>query len=57
MQLLEVKKEINKIKRTQFGASIPELKKFAKHIAKITIKNLLTIMIIQYLTLNFCIPL
>lgn len=34
MKLLEVKKEINKIRRTKFGISIPELKKFAKYIAK-----------------------
>lgn len=34
MKLSEVKKELNKIKRTKFGISVPELRKFAKKIAK-----------------------
>ena len=34
MNLLEIKKELSKIKRTQFGISIPELRKFAKSLAK-----------------------
>ena len=34
MNLSEVKKELAKIKRTKFGISIPELRKFAKYIAK-----------------------
>ena len=34
MKLLEVKKELDCIKRTKFGISVPELRKFAKYIAK-----------------------
>lgn len=34
MNLAEIKKELAKIKRTTFGISIPELRKFAKKIAK-----------------------
>ena len=34
MNLTEIKKELTKIKRTTFGISIPELRKFAKNIAK-----------------------
>ena len=34
MNLLEIKKELAKIKRTTFGISIPELRKFAKKVAK-----------------------
>ena len=33
MNLLDVKKELDNIKRTKFGISIPELRKFAKYIA------------------------
>lgn len=34
MNIKSIKKELNKIKRTTFGISIPELRKFAKQIAK-----------------------
>ena len=34
MNLAEIKKELAKIKRTTFGISIPELRKFSKKIAK-----------------------
>ena len=34
MELAKIKKELNEIKRTKFGISIPELRKFAKTIAK-----------------------
>lgn len=34
MNLSEVKKELKNIKRTKFGISIPELRKFAKKVAK-----------------------
>lgn len=34
MKLCEIKKKLNNIKRTKFGISIPELRKFAKKIAK-----------------------
>ena len=34
MKLDEVKKELKKIKRTTFGISIPELRKFAKKLAR-----------------------
>ena len=34
MNLTEIKKELTNIKRTTFGISIPELRKFAKKIAK-----------------------
>ena len=34
MELTKIKKELNEIKRTKFGISIPELRKFAKTIAK-----------------------
>ena len=34
MDLQEIKKELDKIERTSFGISIPELRKFAKKIAK-----------------------
>ncbi len=34
MKLLEVKKELEVIKRTKFGISVPELRKFAKKVAK-----------------------
>ena len=34
MNLLDIKKELCKIKRTQFGISIPELRKFARSLAK-----------------------
>lgn len=34
MQLSKIKKELKNIKRTTFGISIPELRKFAKKIAK-----------------------
>ena len=34
MNLLEIKKELSKIKRTSFGISIPELRKFAKQVAR-----------------------
>ncbi|MBR1617255.1 DNA alkylation repair protein [bacterium] len=35
----EIKKELNQIKRTKFGISIPELRKFAKKIAKNNYKD------------------
>ena len=34
MKLTDIKKELSKIKRTTFGISIPELRKFAKKISK-----------------------
>ena len=34
MKLNDIKEELNKIKRTKFGISIPQLRKFAKKIAK-----------------------
>lgn len=34
MKLEEIKQELNNIKRTQFGISIPELRKFARKIAR-----------------------
>ena len=34
MKLNQIKKELNNIKRTTFGISIPELRKFAKKLAK-----------------------
>ena len=34
MKLEEIKQELNNIKRTQFGISIPELRKFARKIAQ-----------------------
>lgn len=34
MKLKEIKEELKKIKRTSFGISIPELRKFAKKLAK-----------------------
>ncbi|MBR2068374.1 MAG: DNA alkylation repair protein [Candidatus Gastranaerophilales bacterium] len=34
MKLMQVKKELDNIKRTKFGISIPELRKFAKKLAK-----------------------
>lgn len=34
MKLPDIKKELDKIKRTKFGISIPELRKFAKKVAK-----------------------
>ena len=34
MKLIEVKKKLKTIKRTTFGISIPEVRKFAKYIAK-----------------------
>ena len=34
MKLSDIKKELDKIKRTKFGISIPELRKFAKKVAK-----------------------
>ena len=34
MKLAEVKKELDGIKRTTFGISIPELRKLAKKVAK-----------------------
>ena len=34
MDIQEIKKELDKIERTSFGISIPELRKFAKKIAK-----------------------
>lgn len=39
MKLSEVKKELKKIKRTTFGVSIPELRKFSKKIAKNNFKE------------------
>ena len=34
MNLAKIKKELANIKRTTFGISVPELRKFAKKIAK-----------------------
>ena len=34
MNLTEVKNQLNKIKRTKFGIAVPELRKFAKSIAR-----------------------
>lgn len=34
MNLVEVKKQLSKIRRTKFGIAVPELRKFAKYIAK-----------------------
>lgn len=39
MKLSEIKKEINGIKRTKFGISVPELRKFAKKVAKDNYKD------------------
>ena len=39
MKLKEIKTELNKIKRTKFGISIPELRKFARKIAKENYKD------------------
>ena len=39
MKLEQIKKELNNIKRTKFGISIPELRKFAKRIAKENYKD------------------
>ena len=41
MKLNVIKKELSKIKRTTFGISIPELKKFAKEVAKDNYKEFL----------------
>ena len=41
MYIDEIKQELNKIKRTKFGISIPELRKFAKKIAKDNYKKFL----------------
>ncbi len=41
MQIDRIKSEIQNIKTTSFGISIPELKKFAKHIAKENYKEFL----------------
>ena len=41
MQLAEIKREIKNLKRTTFGISIPELKKFARQIARQDYKELL----------------
>ncbi len=39
MNLVKIKKELSKIKRTSFGISIPELRKFAKKVAKENYKD------------------
>ena len=39
MNLTEIKDELDKIRRTKFGISIPELRKFAKSIAKDNYKD------------------
>ncbi len=39
MKLKEIKVQLNKIKRTKFGISIPELRKFAKKVAKYNYKE------------------
>ena len=41
MNLTRVKKELDNIKRTKFGISIPELRKFAKKVAKDNYKEFL----------------
>lgn len=41
MKLTEIKKELNNIKRTKFGISIPELRKFARKVAKDNYKEFL----------------
>ena len=41
MNISEIKREIKNIKRTTFGVSVPELKKFAKQIAKENYKDFL----------------
>lgn len=41
MNIEQIKKDIKKIKTTTFGISVPELKKFAKQIAKENYKELL----------------
>lgn len=41
MKIADIRKEIKNIKTTKFGISIPELKKFAKQIAKENYKELL----------------
>lgn len=41
MNLIEIKEELNKINRTNFGISIPELRKFAQKLAKKDYKNFL----------------
>lgn len=43
MNLSEIKKELDGIKRTKFGISVPELRKFAKKIAKDNYKDFLEI--------------